>query len=182
MTHWFQVPRTDKRARELADRHYSRQTIGATEFCRAGENIVLIIPSQNHLSAEALWVSHRAAPNFLPEHPRADGFDYWDNTYFRNESKFKGSELIYEALAITRYLWTNENPPDGFHTFINERKVAPVIWNGRYYPPGFVFWLNGFMRYSKKTARRDLLRYILPLESFLAIDPISPKFEQLALF
>lgn len=40
--HWRQVRRDDARARELADRHYSRQTPGAKDFMASGRTLVLL--------------------------------------------------------------------------------------------------------------------------------------------
>ncbi|WP_079524039.1 hypothetical protein [Solibacillus isronensis] len=40
-TLWQVTKKTDVTCRQLADRHYSRQTVGATSFCRPGKNYVL---------------------------------------------------------------------------------------------------------------------------------------------
>ncbi len=39
---WRRVPRSDWQARELADRHYSRQTVGAVDFMPPGRVLVLL--------------------------------------------------------------------------------------------------------------------------------------------
>lgn len=39
--YWRKVKRTDPRARALADRHYSRQTVGAAGFMASGRVLVL---------------------------------------------------------------------------------------------------------------------------------------------
>jgi hypothetical protein len=127
--YWYQVKKTDVRARLLADRHYSRQTIGHPEFCAPGHNIVLIIP--RGCAAAAVWVSQRPAPgNDLDV--RKDGFEYWNNGIFRNEqSGIPSSVLIKEALQITAALWGDKLPADGMHSFVDPEKVAGVKVRGR---------------------------------------------------
>lgn len=181
--HWHIVGRTDKRARELADRHYSRQTIGATEFCPPGNNIVLIVQSGD--TASALWVSHRPDPRANLAKPRQDGFSYWDNPYFRNESGILSSELIIQALAITRYIWKDDYLPcDGFHSFVNPKFVKPIKRHGELFY-GYCFYCAGFRAWEQRTKSRKLIRYVMPLEDLLRIEPLAPlndKPKQLGLF
>lgn len=175
--YWKHVHHLDVRARLLADRHYSRQTPGAREFCPPGNKIVLL-----GLNNDALWVSHRPDPNANLLQRRADGFDYWDNPYFRNESGMVASELIKQALAITLYIWGVEQlPPDGFHTFVNPTKVKPTMRRGK--PEyGYCFLKAGFTLYPERTQARNLLRLIVPSEQLLMIEPMKPTYEQLRLF
>lgn len=174
--YWQHVGRTDGRARIIADRHYSRKTVGAVEFCPPGNSIVLL-----GLDHKAIWVSHRPDPNANIVKRRADGFDYYDNTYFRNESGLQSSGLIREALAITRFLWTDYPPPDGFHSFTDKRYVRPTMVHGK--PVyGFCFLKAGFYLYEHETKSRSLCRWIMSLEDYLAIEPQSPIYEQLSLF
>lgn len=176
MNYWLHVHHLDTRARLLADRHYSRQHIGAREFCPPGNKIVLL--GLNH---DALWVSHRPDPTAGLELKRMDGFDYFDNPYFRNESSCIASELILEALAITRYLWQDYNPPDGFHSFVDMAKVKPIMRRGQ--PVyGWVFEKAGFKLAAEVTKQRGLLRYVLPLADYLAIEPVAPLYEQMRLW
>lgn len=49
--YWRKVPRTDPRARALADRHYSRQTVGARDFMASGRVLVMLTHCTN-----AVWV------------------------------------------------------------------------------------------------------------------------------
>ena len=50
-TLWQVTKKTDVTCRQLADRHYSRQTVGATSFCRPGKNYVL-----RTAAGDAVWV------------------------------------------------------------------------------------------------------------------------------
>lgn len=177
MAYWKHVHHLDERARALADRHYSRQHIGAREFCPPGNKIVLL-----GLNDDALWVSHRPDPKADLLKRRADGFDYWDNPYFRNESSGIASEMILEALAITVCLWgMTQLPPDGFHSFVDARKVKPTIRHSRSVY-GWCFLKAGFDLYPEHTKERDLLRLIFPVARLLALAPLQPFSEQMSLF
>lgn len=178
--YWYLVGKTDVRARVMADKHYSRQQPGTPEFCPPGNSIVLIIPCGT--SASALWCSHRPDPRANLAIPRADGFVYWDNPYFRNESGIQSSTLIREALAITRYLWPDLLMcEDGFHTFVSPKHVQPIKRRGRDFW-GYCFFAAGFEEYPIRTKSRNLIRYVLPKAKLLKIEPIAPMREQLSLF
>lgn len=173
--YWKHVHHLDTRARLLADRHYSRQHPGAKEIAPPGNKIVLL-----GLNDDALWVSHRPDPRANLAVPRADGFLYWNNPYFRNESDQRASDLIIEALAITLFVWGLDVPVDGFHSFIDPRKVKPTMrrgvptWGYSYIKAGFVYHSN--------TKSRDLMRFVLSREQLLAIEPVKPVYEQQLLF
>lgn len=175
--HWYKVSHTDRRARLLADRHYSRQTPGATEFCPPGNKVVLIIPSA--CAAAAVWASQRPAPS--TGIGRADGFNYWNNVIFRNETDIRSSDLILEALAITKYYWSDNMPADGFHTFVDPRKVRGVKVRGKKVH-GFSFMKAGFELYPEITKSRKLLRWIYNREQLEALEPVMPLFEQMNFF
>lgn len=90
--HWHKVSRRDPRARELADRHYSRQTPGAAGFMASGKTLVLMT-----CDAAALW---GAIENLDPAGGRR-----WRCSIFRNESPIRSSDLIVEATARTYAYW-----------------------------------------------------------------------------
>lgn len=166
--YWMLTNRTDEDARKLADRHYSRKHPGATEFCPPGHNIVLISPEK-----DALWVSHRPAPKANLKRPRFDGFDYWDNPYFRNENKAnKSSEMIREAIAITLYFWGELIPVDGFHSFINPKRIDVRS------RPGECFLWAGFRDWGTLT-EKGLLRLYIPQFKLARIAPVEPMRKQL---
>lgn len=176
--YWYHVHHLDSRARVLADRHYSRQTPGAREICPPGNKIVLL-----GAAANALWVSHRPDPRRvdITGVARRDGFIYWDNPYFRNESSEIASELILQALAVTLWIWRDELPRDGFHTFVNPRKVKPTMRRGeKVY--GYCFLKAGFELQEERTKARDLLRFVMTATQLRAMTPIEPLHEQLRLF
>lgn len=174
MTYWLHIHHLDERARALADRHYSRQSIGAREIAPPGNKIVLLGRGN-----DALWVSHRPAPGSGAT--RRDGFDYWDNPYFRNESDEIASDLIVQALAITVGLWTDALPADGFHSFVNPQRVRPTMRRGqRIY--GYCFLKAGFELHEERTKSRHLLRFIYPLLKLLELEVMRPGYEQLTLW
>lgn len=175
---WYHVSKTDTRARLLADKHYSRQTIGHPEFCAPGNNIVLIIPSG--CKATAVWVSQRPDPSANLKMPRADGFDYWHNGLFRNESGIRSSDLIREAIAITKYFWGDVMPRHGFHSFVDPTKVRGVPVRGQLVH-GFCFMKAGFKASNIRTKKRNLIRWILDANEIKNIQEKPPQYEQLKL-
>ena len=74
----------------LADRHYSRRTVGARQFCYAGRKLVL-----RNAEATVLFVW------MWPfEEMRMDGQKGYSCSIFRNESERRSSEIILEAEAL----------------------------------------------------------------------------------
>lgn len=120
---WTRSHRADKRALPLADRHYNRQKPGSPQFVPPGRNIVLLTEK-----ADALWVSSWP----FAEYVRHAWAGAWVCTMFRNESAALSSELIREAVAVTRSIW-GDPPPLGMVTFINSAKVRHKRDPGRCY-------------------------------------------------
>lgn len=176
---WFIVKKADVRARILADKHYSRQSVGHPQFCAPGNNIVLIIPIG--ATAGALWVSHRPDPSANLNKFRADGFEYWHNGLFRNETNIRSSELILKAIAITKYFWGDMLPLHGFHSFVDDRKVRGVPVRGKTIH-GFSFMKAGFVLSPIRTKNRNLLRWIFSKRKIESLPAAAPLYEQLELF
>lgn len=89
---WHPVLRTDARAVALADRHYSRQTVGAREFMASGRTLVMLTEC-----ARAVW---GAIENLDP----AGGLR-WRCSMFRNEGAGLSSDLVREATERTFAYW-----------------------------------------------------------------------------
>lgn len=122
MTRWTLSDCADPRALPLADRHYNRQHVGAPQY---------VPPStcQCFVTADdkAVWVSSWPKAEYT-KHAWAVA---WMNTLFRNEGAELSSELIREAVALTRAEWT---PPSlGIVTFVNADKVRHKRDPGRCY-------------------------------------------------
>lgn len=110
---WHQVKRNDPRARALADRHYSRQTIGGQEFMASGRTLVMLTED-----ALAVWgVIENHDGGFQP---------HWRCSIFRNEGAGLSSTLIVEATHRTYAYWVQHYrrlPTVPLTTEINRDKV-----------------------------------------------------------
>lgn len=116
---WRLSWRTDPRARALADRHYSRQTVGAEGFVPPGRCLVLWRPG-------AYWVTSWPFAEFV----RHRWGGAWVCSAFRRESApGKASDLIRAAVACTRWRYPAV-PPLGMITFISRDHVRPVKVRG----------------------------------------------------
>lgn len=120
---WIVVTRADQRARRLADRHYSRQKPGTGQFTPPGRVLVLLTPE-----ADAVWATSWPYPEYVNRAWK----EAWLCSLFRNESSHLSSELIREAVAITRWRWP-EIPPDGMVTMVDAGKVRHKRDPGRCY-------------------------------------------------
>lgn len=117
---WHMSWRADPAARQLADRHYSRQKVGAAQFVQAGSCVVFLTKDQ-----DALWVTSFPIAQYV-KHAWAGA---WQCSIFRNEGNQRASELIREAVAATRAHYGD--PPDlGMVTFIDTAKVRPILCRG----------------------------------------------------
>lgn len=130
---WRLSTRFDLRALALADRHYNRQKPGTPQFVPPGRCMVLLTPR-----ADALWVTSWPLAEFTGH----DWAGAWVNTCFRNEARdtFLSSDLIREAVAVTR--WYRENEPTwraadepalGMVTFVDADKTKHKRDPGRCY-------------------------------------------------
>jgi hypothetical protein len=112
---WRSTHRADYRAAALADRHYSRKTVGHPQFAPPGRCLVLLTEA-----ADALWVSSWPYPEYA--HHRYMQEDAWLCALFRNESPHISSTLILQAMAATRWKW-GAPPQAGMITFVDPTKV-----------------------------------------------------------
>lgn len=121
--HWKLTNRADARAARIADRHYTRQSVGSRQFVPPGRCVVLIVPD-----ATVLWVSSWPYAQYV-RHAWAGA---WMCSLFRNEAsdRYLSSELITQAVAATRMIW-GEPPKQGFVTFVDADKVRPKRDPGR---------------------------------------------------
>lgn len=112
----------------MADRHYSRKTIGSPQFVAPGRCLVFL-GERN----DALWVSHWGYPQYVQHQFK----EAWLCSLFRNESNQLSSELILQAIAATVYVW-GEPPRLGMVTFVNSNRIR------RKRDPGRCFRKAGF--------------------------------------
>lgn len=120
---WMLSHRCDPRARVLADRHYSRQSIGAVGFVPPGRCLVLLAPT-----LDAYWVTSWP----FAEYVKHDWAGAWICSAFRREGGERASDLIRDAVAATRWRWPSV-PDLGMVTFIDPSKVRRKRDLGRCY-------------------------------------------------
>jgi hypothetical protein len=120
---WRLSHRFDPRALPLADRHYNRRAVGSPQFVPPGRCLVLLTED-----ADALWVTSWP----FAEYTRHAWAGAWVCSCFRNESEYLSSDLIREAVAVTR--WRFGDPPaEGFVTSVDATKVRRKRDPGRCY-------------------------------------------------
>ena len=114
----------------LADRHYSRRTIGARQFCYSGRKLVLR-DTQGTLLFVWMWPDDSL---------RMDDQTGYNCAIFRNESKRRSSEVILEAERLATDKWG----PNRFYTYVDPRKIKSSN-------PGYCFKIAGY-KFIRKTA------------------------------
>lgn len=109
---WHVVARDDRRARALADQHYSRQTPGAKDFMASGRTLVLL--SHDGL---AVW---GAIENMDPA-----GNPRWRCSIFRREREClaRASDLVIAATAMTYGHWRRRMPSVPLQTEVDPSKT-----------------------------------------------------------
>lgn len=115
--------------REMADRHYSRRSVGSALFVGPGEKIVLTSPRKN-------WVFCWRRARY-----RKDAQVGWECTLFRNESPELSSKIIAacEAFVVGRKF-----------TYVNPAKI-------RSRNPGYCFLCAGWKKVATTQAGLILL-------------------------
>lgn len=134
---WRQTYRADPLAARIADQHYSRQRHGSRQYAPPGRLLALVTADYS-----ALWCTSFPYPQFV-RHQWAGAFMC---SLFRNESSIPSSELIREAVALTRGYY-GEPPALGMVTFVDPRKVPGFFVRtpeGRELRWGYSFWKAGF--------------------------------------
>lgn len=126
---WCLSNRADPKARVIADRHYNRQKIGAKQFVPPGRCLVLLSRDE-----KAFWITSWPFAEYVKHEWGGD----WVCSAFRNEGASLSSDLIREAVAVTRWFKMRETswlaqPEPGMVTFVNRDKVRPKRDPGRCY-------------------------------------------------
>lgn len=133
---WIVTHKGDVSGRLLADRHYSRQTVGHPQFTRPGRNLVL-----RTADGMAVWVTWQGI--------RDDGLQAWECTIFRNETNLRSSDMVRAAVVASKVEW-GEMPRDGIITYVDSNKVKSAN-------PGCCFKKAGFKRIGESKRRKLLL-------------------------
>jgi hypothetical protein len=101
----------------LADRHYSRRTVGARQFLYSGRKLVLRNAEGSVLFA---WLYPDPAM-------RMDGQTGYNCAIFRNESSRRASEIILEAERAAFDKWG----PNRLYTYVDPAKTKTIKVRGR---------------------------------------------------
>lgn len=150
-SHRFHTP-----ARLLADRHYSRQKPGSSQFMPPGSCRVLIADNKKAVFGLSFP---------LAEHVKHQWAGAWICSIFRNEEAGPlASNMIREALAIFQSSYGYGAPPPlGCVTFVDPKMVRGVHERGELVK-GFCFKKAGF-RAVGETKKRGLIAWqLLPHE------------------
>lgn len=127
---WRLAHRAHPFARDIADRHYNRQSIGADNIAPPGRALVLVAQTE---TGKALWITSWP----FAEYVKHEWAGAWICSAFRNEGAGKASTLIREAIAATRAYYGA--PPElGMVTFVDPAKVRAKA------DPGHTFIIAGF--------------------------------------
>ena len=118
---WHMSHRADPTARELADRHYNRQKIGAPGIAPPGRCLVLVTACRR-----AFWITSWP----FAEYVRHAWAGAWMCSAFRSEGAGRASDMIRAAVSATRARY-GEPPPIGMITFIDREKVRPTMVRGK---------------------------------------------------
>lgn len=120
----------------LADRHYSRRTIGARQFLYSGRKLVL-------RDSQGLVLFGWVFPD--PQY-RLDNQEGYNCAIFRNESPRRSSEIILEAEALAFAKWG----PRRCYTYVDPAKI-------RSSNPGYCFQCAGWRKVRTTLSRKILL-------------------------
>lgn len=155
---WTLTNRVDPFARDIADRHYNRQSIGAANFAPPGRCLVLKAGSAE--GGKAFWITSWPYGRYV-KHRWAGA---WICSAFRNESCGVAHEMILQALAAT-VAYYGQPPLQGLVTFLDTEKVAPIMRRGK--PHWGYTWEKVGFRHVGWT-QSGLMAFQLPFDCFPA--------------
>ena len=160
---WVRTTKADQRCRVLADRHYSRQTPGHPMWTRPGYVMILYCEQRNGRAAVWCWWRPKWEDG-RPGLQRKDGLRAIECTMFRNETRWRSSDLIRDAVALLA-TWAHAIDvawPDGLVTGINS--VATAAGRHPSSRPGECFLQAGWKPFPHRASKRadTWLRYVPP--------------------
>jgi len=132
----FPTTHFDWEMSKLADRHYSRRTVGARQFCYSGRKLVL-----RNATGTVLFVWMYPDPTM-----RMDGQTGYCCAIFRNESDRLSSEIILEAETFAFAKWG----PNRLYTYVDPRKIHSPN-------PGYCFKAAGWRQIGVSKGGKVLL-------------------------
>jgi hypothetical protein len=159
---WVRSWRADPRGAALADRHYTRQKVGAKQFVPPGSCFVLVTEC-----GRAVWVTSWPKRQYV-KHAWAGA---WINSIFRNEGAGLSSELIREAVRLTLDYY-GEAPWRGLVSFVDAEKTKTR--RGRASPPGKCFLETGFVAVGTTKEEGHIALQLLP-RRMPGVPPYTPS-------
>jgi site-specific DNA-cytosine methylase len=175
---WYRVSKEDARCRALADKHYSRQTIGHPMWTRPGYNFVLRAEVEGGEAVFCWW-----RPKWEAGIERKDKMRALECTIFRNESRRLSSELIRRAVDA---LWTpaarddlSLDRPGDLLLITGVDADATADRRSSRSSPGECFLRAGWTPIEKTTKRADTwlgvnARHPSSVDLFVADPPCTP--------
>lgn len=133
---WQKVTKFDPRSAALADRHYSRRTIGSNQFMPPGETMILLTEATD--AVFGWWRPHPGSGIVA-----MNGLDGWTCTIFRNEGVGRSSDLILGAEEALLETGVTVGPA-GLITYVWDSRVRSAN-------PGYCFKCAGW-RVTGKSA------------------------------
>lgn len=151
---WAVTDKGDPRCRVLADRHYTRQTVGHPLWTRPGWNLVLYASDGEGTAAWCWW--RPKWESGIEGTERKDGLRAVECTLFRNETRWLSSSLIREASAVVQTWehWTDVDVRDGLITGVGSSQTAKR--RGRGNRPGHCFRMAGWVDFEHKPGKADV--------------------------
>jgi hypothetical protein len=154
---WVVTTKADQRPRFLADRHYTRQTPGHPMWTRPGYNLILYAEQRSGRAAAFCWWRPKWESGILGTE-RKDKLRCIECSLFRNETRFRSSDLIREAVTMLEgweHTW-DVHLPDGLITGVGSRQTAQGRSSDS--PPGMCFVAAGWEPFTHpgKNKRADV--------------------------
>ncbi len=158
---WRRITKGDVRGREMADRHYTRQTPGAASWTRPGYNFVMLAEFD---AGRALWCWWRPKwEDGRPGTERKDGLRCLECTMFRREGQTPLASALIEAAVAA--LPTDEarrdlhldaagSITDGLITGIGSEATSKR--RGKRSRPGECYRQAGWIEIDKRGGRADV--------------------------
>ena len=126
----------DQECARLADRHYSRRTVGSDQFAYSGRKLVL-----RDYRGDVLFVWMYADVELRMDHQVG-----YNCSIFRNESSRRSSEIILEAERFAFEKWG----PNRLYTYIDPQKIRSTN-------PGYCFLMAGWRKAGRTRDGRKIL-------------------------
>lgn len=139
---WNVVTKFDPRSAALADRHYSRRTVGSPQFMPPGETLILL--SDDELAVFGWWRPHPASGIVA-----MNGLDGWTCTIFRNEGVRRSSELVLSAEVMLHDI-KGQCGPSGMITYVWDKKIRSMN-------PGYCFKVAGWRSVGRSADNKKTL-------------------------